>query len=94
MADLPLVDFLPLIIAIVTIVIAVFAIYKYIQMEKKQSDLVIGIAFLLLTLAIIVPILNLEDFGGLELWLTLVAYLVFLITIEPMRVVRHFQESR
>ena len=94
MADLPLIDFIPLALIILTIIIAVFALYKYIKIEKIQSDLVIGIAFLFLTLAIIVPILDLEDFGGLELWLQLIAFLIFLIAVEPMRVIRHFQENR
>jgi hypothetical protein len=100
MADLPLLDFIPLLIVIVTVVIAVFALYKYIKIEKIQSDLVIGIAFLLLTLSYLVVVINditspalFPDmgFGGLELWLRLIAFLIFLITIEPMRVINHFQ---
>ena len=99
MADLPLIDFIPLLIIILTVVIAVFALYKYMKMEKIQSDLVIGIAFLLLTLAMLVVFLNsltdpdlFQDFGGLDLWLQLIAYLVFLITIEPMKVINHFRQ--
>ena len=99
MADLPLIDFIPLSIIILTVVIAVFALYKYMKMEKKRSDLVIGVAFLLLTLAMIVVFMNsitdpdlFQDFGGLDLWLQLIAYLVFLITIEPMKVIVHFMQ--
>ena len=71
------------------------------KMEKIQSDLVIGIAFLLLTLAMLVVFLNSvtspaffpdNGLGGLELWLQLIAYLIFLITIEPMKVINHFRQ--
>ncbi|PWI48467.1 hypothetical protein CEE45_06165 [Candidatus Heimdallarchaeota archaeon B3_Heim] len=99
--DLPLVDFIPLLIIILTVVIAVFALYKYMRMEKIRSDLVIGIAFLLLTLAMLVVFMNSitdpsffpdNGLGGLDLWLQLIAYLVFLITIEPMKVIDHFRK--
>lgn len=99
--DLPLVDFIPLLLVIVTVVIAVLALYKYMKMEKIQSDLVIGIAFLLLTLAMFVVFMNTittpaffpdNGFGGLELWLQLVAYLIFLITIEPMKIIDQFRK--
>ena len=49
MADLPLLDFIPLLIIVLTIVIAVFALYKYMKIEKIRSDLVIGVAFLIQT---------------------------------------------
>lgn len=100
--DLPLIDFIPLLLVILTVVIAVFALYKYMKMDKIQSDLVIGVAFLLLTLAMLVVFINSvtspsffpdNGLGGLELWLQLIAYIVFLITIEPMRVINHFQQK-
>ncbi|MFW9853952.1 MAG: hypothetical protein ACFFFG_02790 [Candidatus Thorarchaeota archaeon] len=100
--DLPLIEIVPLATAILTIIIAVFALYKYIRIEKKQSDLVIGIAFLLLTLAMVVlfiEVFNSSFFsdmglGGLDVWLTFLGFLVFLITIEPMKVINHFRENR
>ena len=44
MADLPLIDFIPLLIIILTVVIAVFALYKYMKMEKIQSGDSVGIS--------------------------------------------------
>jgi hypothetical protein len=100
--NLPLTEFIPLAMTILTIVIAVFALYKYMRLEKKQSDLVIGIAFLLLTLGMTVLFLETiapslftdMGLGGLNLWLTFLGFLVFLIAIEPMKVINHFRENR
>ena len=99
--DLPLVDLVLFLLLILVVVIAVLALYKYMKMEKKQSDLVIGVAFLFLTLALLVEFLNGitdpsffpdNDLGGLESYLRIIAYLIFLITIEPMKVINHFRQ--
>ena len=102
MADnLPLVDFVPLLVIILTIVIAVFALYKYLKIEKIRSDLVIGIAFLLLTIAILIDFLGTGEgtffhdsgIGGIEEYLKLIAYLIFLFAIDPMKVINHLQKK-
>ena len=102
MADLPLIDFIPLLLVILTVAIAFFALYKYMKIEKVQSDLVIGIAFLLLTLAMFVvfidvltspPLFDDMGLGGLEYYLQLIAYVVFLITVTPMTVINHIQKK-
>ena len=98
MADLPLVDFVPLLIIILTILIAFFALYKYQMIEKIRSDLVIGVAFLLLTIALFLnaffgTFLSDNDLGGLDLYLQLIAYLIFLFAIDPMRVINHLQKK-
>lgn len=103
MADnLPLVDFVPLLVIILTIVIAVFALYKYLKIEKIRSDLVIGIAFLLLTIALIVGLFDSGEegsflfdagLGGLGEYLKLIAYLIFLFAIDPMKVINHLQKK-
>ncbi len=102
MADLPLLELIhPLLIGVVTVVIAFLALYKYMKMEKKQSDLIIGIAFLLLTLAMFVVFFNditNPDFfpdnglGGLEIWLEFIAFLIFLLAIEPMKVINDLRK--
>jgi len=101
--DLPLIEFLPLLTTIVTIVITVFVFYKYFNFEKKRSDLIIGIAFLFFTLGILVATINFvtnpaffpdNGLGGLDQWLTFIGFLVFLIVIEPMEVINHFMQGR
>jgi hypothetical protein len=95
MADLPLLDFIPLLIIVLTILIAVFALYKYIKIEKIRSDLVIGVAFLLLTLALVLAGLDDGDgtlffdsgLGGITSYLTLIAYCIFFFAIDPMTVI-------
>jgi hypothetical protein len=95
MADLPLLDFIPLLIIVLTIVIAVFALYKYMKIEKIRSDLVIGVAFLLLTLALVITFLDSgegtffyeNDLGGISSYLKLIAYFVFFFAIDPMKVI-------
>ena len=93
--NLPLLDFVPLLIIVLTIIIAVFALYKYLKIEKIRSDLVIGVAFLLLTIALVLAFLDSgEDslfydngLGGISSYLNLIAYLVFFFAIDPMKVI-------
>lgn len=93
--NLPLLDFIPLLVIVLTILIAVFALYKYMNIEKNRPDLVIGVAFLLLTLALVLAFLDSGDgtffydngLGGISSYLTLIAYLVFFFAIDPMKVI-------
>ncbi|MHA1945001.1 MAG: hypothetical protein ACXAC6_14965 [Candidatus Hodarchaeales archaeon] len=92
---LPLVDLIPLLVIVLTILIAVFALYKYLNIEKIRSDLVIGVAFLLLTLALILAFLGDGDgsffhengLGGISSYLNLIAYFIFFFAIDPMKVI-------
>ena len=93
--NLPLADLVWLFVIILTIVIAFFALYKYLRIEKNRPDLVIGVAFLLLTLALFINWLDSgsgtffydNNLGGLGEYLQLIAYLVFLFAIDPMKVI-------
>ncbi len=98
--DLPLVELVPILVIILTVVIAFFALYKYIKIEKSRSDLIIGIAFLLLTLSIFfATFLDTGDgslfhdngFGGISLYLQLLAYIIFLLAVEPMKVINQLR---
>ena len=92
MADLPLIDIIPLFLIILTIVIAVLGVYKYVKIEKKTSDLIITIAFVCLTFALLLEFLNPSlfdnDLGGLYQYFRFVAYIIFLFAIEPLKVIR------
>jgi len=94
--NLPLVDFVPILVIILTVAIAFFALYKYLKIEKTQSALVIGVAFLLLTLSIIITsfldggqgkLFYDNDLGGIGQYLQLLAYIIFLLAVEPMKVI-------
>ncbi len=92
MADLPLIDIIPLVLIILTIVIAVLGAYKYLKIEKRTSDIVITIAFVCLTIALLLeflnPTLSDNDLGGLYQYFRLIAYIVFLFALEPLRIIR------
>ncbi len=99
--NLPLIELIdPLIIALVVLVTTFFVFYKYFQFEKKRSDLIIGIAFLLFTLGYLANLDFFNDFffdngfGGIHLWFRLLGFLVFFIVIEPMEVINHFLQGR
>ncbi len=95
MTSLPLVELIPLILVILTVLITILAIYKYLKIEKRKTDLIIGVAFLLLTLALIAEIFNPtfddNNLGGLFQYLRVLAYLVFLIAIEPIKIINAFR---
>ncbi len=92
MADLPLIDIIPLVLIILTIVIAVLGIYKYLKIEKRTSDIVITIAFVCLTIALLLefldPTLFDNDLGGLYQYFRIIAYVIFLFAIEPLKIIR------
>ncbi len=92
MADLPLIDIIPLVLIILTIVIAVLGIYKYLKIEKRTSDIVITIAFVCLTIALLFefldPTLFDNDLGGLYQYFRIIAYVIFLFAIEPLKIIR------
>ena len=94
--NLPLVDFVPLVLIILTVAIAFFALYKYLKIEKTQTALVIGIAFLLLTISIFISsfldgksgtLFYDNDLGGIGQYLQLLAYIIFLLAVDPMKVI-------
>ena len=99
--NLPLLDLIPFLLIVLTIIIAVFALYKYLKIEKNRPDLVIGVAFLLLTLAFVLTFLDSGEgtlfydngFGGLSSYLNLIAYLVFFFAIDPMKVIDHLRSK-
>ncbi|MCK4848817.1 MAG: hypothetical protein KAT16_07340 [Candidatus Heimdallarchaeota archaeon] len=99
--NLPLLEFIPLLIIVLTVIIAVFALYKYLKIEKNRPDLVIGVAFLLLTLALVLTFLDSGEgtlfydngLGGISSYLTLIAYLIFLFAIDPMKVIDNLRSK-
>ena len=99
--NLPFLEFIPLLIIVLTVIIAVFALYKYLKIEKNRPDLVIGVAFLLLTLALVLTFLDSGEgtlfydngLGGISSYLTLIAYLIFLFAIDPMKVIDNLRSK-
>lgn len=92
MADLPLIDLIPIVLIILTIIIAILGAYKYLKIEKRTSDLIITIAFICLTFALLFEFLNPtlfdNDLGGLYQYFRILAYIIFLFAIEPLKIIR------
>ncbi|MHA1215558.1 MAG: hypothetical protein ACTSPG_09675 [Candidatus Hodarchaeales archaeon] len=93
--SLPFVDFVPLLVIILTVAIAFFALFAYLKIDKRKQDLIIGAAFALLTLALVLGLfqqfLTDNNLGGLDQYLQLFAYIIFLVAIEPMKVINHLK---
>lgn len=88
--NLPFLDMLYLLSAIVLAIITILTFYRYLSLDKRLSDLLMSIGFLLLTLYMIeravfyllgTAIFYDFNLGGLRFFVFLLAFIVLLIGI-------------
>jgi len=87
MGTVPFMEEVVILNALLTVGVTIVVFYKYLKTEKRQFDLVLGIGFLMVSLAFIMDYLDLKlgfilydyNLGNLEMYLFLLAYIVFVI---------------